>query len=291
MTAYLPLDGFDFDYALIRRLPRVLASHHLALVIAEDEDSLTVAMADPTSEAVRQRIESALGEALTIVRSDPDSIRAALKAAWLDDPTRGSLVVGGSVTLRPMLAAYAQSVILPAIPSLVMDSHLTPRLLVMSEADPARREAAILRADTSVWLCLDPSRKPKRIWVAIRTGAPDWQAAEWAGQLAKAHGAEVTLLAASPPAIGAILSGHAAYLNPADPRGAHVEDLALILSAYGVEGRLKVREGRFVDSAIAECLAVGPDLLIIGAEHAGQQAAQILSQASGALGALLVLKA
>ncbi|GEM_PF-2534033 len=291
MTAYLPLDGFDLDYALIRRLPRALALHHLALVVAEDEDSVTVALADPNNQTARQRIEAALGHRLTVVRSDADAIRAALTSVWSDDYARGSLVLGGSVPLRPMLSAYAQKMILPAMPALVMDSHLPPRLMMTAEGENSRREAVILKADTSVWLCLDPARPLKRIWVAIRTGAPDWQAAEWAALLARAHNSEVMLLAANQPAPGAILSGHAAYLNPDDPRGAHVADLALILAAQGVKGRLKVREGSFADSAIAECLEVRPDLLIIGAEQAGQQAAHILSQTGDALGALLILKA
>lgn len=291
MTAYLPLDGFDFDYALIRRLPRALALHYLALVVAEDEDSITVALADPNNIAARQRIESALGHSLTLVRSDAEVIRAALTAAWSDESARGGLAIGGDVTLRPMLAAYAQRIITPAAPSLVLDSHLPPRLLLSSPTDDKRREATILNADTSVWLCLDPTRLPKRIWVAIRSGSPDWQATEWAGVLGRTHQSEITLLAASPPAPSAILSGHAAYLNPTDPRGAHVADLTLILASQGVSGRLKVREGSFTDSAIAECLEMRPDLLIIGAEHAGQQAAHILSQTSDSLGALLVLKA
>ena len=291
MTAYLPLDGFDLDDALIRRLPRALALHHLALVVAEDEDSVTVALADPNNQTARQRIEAALGPRLTVVRSDADAIRAALTGAWSDEFARGSLVLGGSVPLRPMLSAYAQKVILPAFPSLVVDSHLPPRLMMTAEGDGLRREAAILKADTSVWLCLDPAREIRRIWVAIRSGSPDWQAVEWAAVLAQAHGSEVVLLAANPSAPSAILSGHAAYLNPHDPRGAHVADLALILAAQGVKGRLKVREGSFAESAIAECLEVKPDLLIIGAEQAGQQAAHILSNIGAALGALLVLKA
>jgi len=252
---------------------------------------VTVALADPNNPTVRQRIELSLGHNLTLVRSDAESIRAALTSAWSDESTRGGLVLGGSVALRPMLSAYAHKVILPAFPSLVMDSHIPPRLMMTAEGDASRREAVILKADISVWLCLNPARDIKRIWVAIRSGAPDWQAAEWAAQLARAHGAEVVLLAATQPARSAILSGHAAYLNPDDPRGAHVADLALILSAQGVKGRLKVREGSFAESAIAECLEMRPDVLIIGAEQAGQQAAHILSQTGDSLGALLVLKA
>jgi hypothetical protein len=291
MTAYLTLNTLDLDYAQSRRLPRALALHHLALVVAEDEDSITVAMADPTNLIARQRIEAALGHSLTLVRSDPDAIRAALTAAWSDESVRGGLALGGDVTLRPMLAAYAKRFITSALPTLAMESHLPPRLLIASPTDPKRRESTILSADISVWLCLDPTRSPKRILVAIRTGAPDWQAAEWASLLARAHGSQVMLLAASPRASGAILSGHAAYLNPDDPRGAHVADLALILTSQGVHGRLKVREGSFTESTIAECLEARPDLLIIGAEQAGQQAAHILSQIGDSLGALLVLKA
>lgn len=291
MTAYLSLDGLDLDYALIRRLPRSFALHHLALVVAEDEDSITVALADPNNPTARQRLSAALGENLTLVRSDPDAIRSALTAAWSDEAARGALALGGDVTLRPMLAAYAKRVITPALPSLAMDSHLSPRLLLSSASTPHRRESTIINADTSVWLCLDPTRPLRRIWVAIRTGAPDWQAAEWASLLARAHQSEVTLLAACATATGAILSKHAAYLNPDDSRGAHVTDLALILAAQGVRGRLKVREGSFTDAAIAECQESRPDLLIIGAEQAGQQAAHILAHSNDAIAGLLVLKA
>lgn len=292
MTPYLSLDGLELEYALIRRLPRALAMHHLALVVAEDDDSITVALADPTNLTARQRVESALGDQLALVRSDADAIRAALDRAWSDDPARGGVIIGGAPPMIPQLTDYARRAVLPALPSLHIDPALPPRLLLTAEDDPARCAESILGAPTSVWLCLDPARPLRRIVVATRTGPPDWQAVEWAGQLARAHGSEVILLAAAPPAHGAILSGHAAYLNSVDTRGAHVTDLALILSGYGVEGRLRVRQGSFTEVAIAECTSpYPPDLLIIGAEKSGEQAAYILSQVSGRLGGLLVLKA
>jgi hypothetical protein len=292
VTAYLSLDGLELDPALIRRLPRALALHHLALVVAEDEDSITVALADPTNPTARQRVESALGDRLALVRSDADAIRAALDQAWSADTARGGVLVGGATPLLPQLTDYAQKVVLSALPSLHIDPALPPRLLLTAEDDPTRCAESVLSAPTSVWLCLDPARPLRRIVVATRTGPPDWQAVEWAGQLARAHGSEVVLLAAAPPAHGAILSGHAAYLSPADARGAHVTDLTLILSGYGVEGRLRVRQGSFTEVAIAECASSHPpDLLIIGAEKSGEQAAYILSQVSGRLAGLLVLKA
>jgi hypothetical protein len=290
VTAYLPLAGLPLDHAVVRRLPRALALHHLALVVAEDEDSVTVALADPTNPTSRQRIQSALGANLTIVRSDADAIRAALNRAWSDAPTRGGLVIGGSVPLRPMLTAYAQRVILPAFPALAIESSLPPRLLLTYEQTPERRAAAIIKPESSVWVCVDPARDIKTVLVAIRTGPPDWQAAEWAAQLAHAYGGSITLMASTGSARSAILSPHAAYLSADDPRGAHVADLALILTGHGLTGRLKVREGSFVDAAIAECLAIRPDLLIIGAEQAGQQAAHILTQVAEVVGGLLVLK-
>ncbi|MCU0476229.1 MAG: universal stress protein [Anaerolineae bacterium] len=291
MTAYLALSNVSLDPLLVRRLPRALALHHLALVVAEDEDSVTVALADPANPTARQRIESVLGHNLALVRSDPEAIRAALLEAWSHDAARGGVALGGSVPLRPMLTAYAQRVILPALPFLAFDSHLVPRLLLSYDLSPQRREMVVLRPEASVWLCLDPARPIQHIVVAIRSGAPDWQAAEWAGWLARAHGAQVTLLAATGISSTPILSTHAAYLNPTDPRGAHVADLALVLQSMGREGRLKVREGTFVAAVVGECLDSRPDLLVIGAEQAGQQAAQILGQAADTLGNLLVLKA
>jgi hypothetical protein len=311
MYPYLSLAEVELDIQLGRSLPRHLAYYHLALPVAEDENGVTVALAQPDNRTARQVIESALGHVIVPVQSQDDDIRSALDRIWegVDSSHGGVWAWTDDASLRPALSAHIERAISAAFPRLSVqtcDSHdpsamvsdarsANAALVVAHSADPAVRSMLLRHAPTAIWLTRDLTSVPARIVCVLRGNIPDRQLLDWLPPLAAVRPAQTIALAAAEPAATAsgspLFSRFAALLSPDDPRGAHLADLRRAFTDLGVTGRLRVHEGTLGEVILAETAASSYDLLVMAAEASGEFAADIFNRMWDRLGGALLIKA
>lgn len=311
MYPYLPLSEIDLDAALAKRLPRHLAYFHLALPVAEDEDEITVALAQPDNRTARQVIETALGCPIVPVQSSDSDIRAALDRiwhgasadeggiwAWAEDPAQ-----------RDALAAFVTQTVTPAYPQLAVHiSDVTsPQalveaaraasagLIVAHTTQPDTRRTLLLTAPSAIWLTRDLAAAPSRLLAVLRLNTPDRQLLDWVPPLSHANNSETVVLAAAEPAAtpsgSPLFSRLTTLLTPSDPRGAHVAELRRALTDLGVQGRLHVREGTLGTVILDEAAHATYDLLVMAAEASGGFAADTFEHIWDRLGGALLIKA
>ncbi len=311
MYAYLPLSEIDLDAELARRLPRHLAYFHLALPVAEDENGLTVALAQPDNRAVRQVIETALGHPIVPVRSTDSEIRAALDRIWHDvDTARGGILAWAEDPgQRAALAAFTERSVRSPFPhlSVQMSEAASPAELVESAraarsalvishaATPETRRALLLTAPSAIWLTRDLEAIPAPRLAVLRLNTPDHQLLDWLPSIARSQLGETVVLAAAEQAATAsgspLFSRLTALLSPDDPRGAHIAELRHALTDLGVQGRLKVREGTLGEVILAETADSPYGLLLMAAEASGGFAAEVFEQIWDRIGGALLIKA
>ncbi len=311
MYPYLPLSEIDLDVPLGRRLPRHLAYYHLALPVAEDENGVTVALAQPDNRTVRQVIEAALGHTIVPVKSSDADIKAALDRIWegAEAASGGAWMWAEDAATRAALTAFVQQTVTGAYPHLaiqaseaatvdgLLDSARTANAaLVVAQAEaPETRRRLLLNAPAAIWLTRDLSRPPARLLSVLRGNIPDRQLLDWLPPLIHHHSAQSVLLAAAEPASTAsgnpLFSRFTSLLTPDDPRGAHLAELRRALVDLGVTGRLHVREGTLAGVMIAEITESPYDLLVMAAEASGTFAAEVFEQLWSRLGGALLIKA
>lgn len=311
MYPYLPLSEIDLDIPLGRRLPRHLAYYHLALPVAEDENGVTVALAQPDNLTVRQVIEAALGFTIVPVQSSDTEIKAALdqiwdgpEAAsgglwiWAEDPAqRASLLnfVDQTVTSAyPHLSVHTSEA--GTVSDMLESARASNAALVIAQAEtPETRRTLLLHAPAAIWLTRELSQPPVRVLSVLRGNIPDRQLLDWLPPLIHHHSAQTVLLAAAEPASTAsgnpLFSRFTSLLTPDDSRGAHLAELRRALVDVGVAGRLHVREGTLAEVMIAEINETPYDLLVMAAEASGTFAADVFERLWSRLGGALLIKA
>lgn len=311
MYPYLPLSEIDLDPELARRLPRHLAYYHLALPVAEDENEITVALAQPDNRAARQVIESALDTTIVPVRSSDADIRAVLDRIWAGADTAhgGVLAWAEDAAAREALSTYIERTISTAYPELPVQistatdadtlveaaraSHAS--LIVAHTTDAATRRALLLNAPAAIWLTRDITSPPHQLLAVLRLNTPDRQLLDWLPPLSRITDAETVVLAAAEQAATAsgspLFSRISSLLNTNDPRGAHIAELRHVFGDLGVNGRLRIREGTLGTALLDEAEHSPYDLLLMAAEASGGFAAETFERIWHRIGGALLIKA
>lgn len=311
MYPYLPLSEIDLDVPLGQRLPRHLAYYHLALPVAEDENGVTVALAQPDNRTVRQVIEAALGFTIVPVQSSDADIKAALDRIWVDAQTAtgGAWFWAEDAAQRAALTAFSERTVAGAYPRLTRHNSeaasasamleeardANAALIVACAERPDTRRALLLNAPAAIWLTREPTQPPARLLSILRGNIPDRQLLDWLPPLIQHQRAQTVLLAAAEPASTAsgnpLFSRFTSLLTPDDARGAHLAEMRRALADLGVAGRLHVREGTLAEVMLAEIGETPYDLLVMAAEASGLFAADVFEQLWHRLGGALLIKA
>lgn len=304
----LHLADIDIDPALVRRLPSHLAYFHVALPIAEDDDTLTVAFAQPDNRATRELIEGALGSPIVAVRSRSDDILGVLDRVWQDvDLPERAIYLWSSDPLRlQTLSSYVARVVTPAYPELPMYAaplgsaigHTpdTRAVLLVAHSDtPEGRRDLVLRAPAAVWLVRDLASRPRKVLAVLRGTQPDRQLLTWLPALSQNLPIEIIVLAAATPAADAsgspLISRFAVMLSPDTPLGAHLASMRQAFARARIHGRVLLREGTLAE-AVYEAVRDSPvDIMVLAAESQGATSIDVVEHVWGRIGAALVIKA
>lgn len=304
----LNLADVDIDPALVRRLPSHLAYFHVALPIAEDEDTITVAFAQPDNHATRELIESTLGHPVVAVRSRTDEILGMLDRVWQDvDLPERAIYLWSSDPLRlQTLSSYVARVVTPAYPELPMYAaplgsaigHTpdTRAVLIVAHSDTADgRRDLVVRAPAAVWLVRDLASRPRKVLAVLRGTPPDRQLLTWLPALSQNLAIETTVLAAATPTADAtgspLISRFAAMLSPETPLGAHLAAMRQAFARARIRGRVLLREGTLAEAVYGATRDTTYDIVMLAAETQGDKAAEVVERVWERIGAALVIKA
>lgn len=314
MYPLLTLGGIDLDPDLVRQLPRRLAFYHLAIPIAADDDSITVALAQPENRLAVGVVTTALGKPITPVRSPPDEIRAALyrvwqpgdRAAdahvrrvvvWSDHPARAADAHEAAQFAAPAMGWPIAPLDEISLEDLLGDAAISAPGLIAAAVDDQTRLASLLQQSPApLWIARGSATPPRAILFVLRGHVPDRQVVDWVIRLAAAGRAQVTVLAAVPPPAAdahgnPLESEFAALIAPAHPRGAAVAEIRGALAAAGIEGRFIVQQAD-LETAVVEALNGGAyDVIAIAVEAYGDFVLRVMAQTPAARAAYLLIKA
>lgn len=283
MFPHLSLTDFEIDPELARRLPRRLAYYHLAIPLADDEGTVTVAMAHPENRTVISVLQTVIGSTVSVVRSDPDQIRRALDSVWHDELTASGreMIYGGEgafgaaeACLNEVAAALALSV--NAAPLLSMSDLIaaaassSPALVIVEIGDNPPPVDLIAKARAPLLLLRGAHWSPMRILQVVRGQAFDRAVLDFVMPLALTTGAQVNLLASASGTEstrrGPVNSNFAAMLS--DGAGS-LTDYGRILTSVRIEGRLRIHQQPLEAAIAAELNEQRYDLVALAAEAYG----------------------
>jgi nucleotide-binding universal stress UspA family protein len=293
MYPFLSLSTVSIDPELGRRLPRQLAYYHLAIPIADDDDSITVAMALTNNPQVIGLLEAVLNASVIPVRSHADEIKAALDTIWqradnIDQPKllAWSDSIEKSAWINSYAETFAQAFATEATYLDVERSSLDTALQIATSGhynlivtgETENLETLLARSPAPLLLVRSQPRPFRHMLFALRGHAPDRAALEYVIPLLRQHHSRVTLLSISPPSsAGQVrLSGIAELLSKESIPGKHLAACTEILTAAKIAGSLKLRQGRPEQEIAAEIASSDYDLVVIAAETYGDFVHQTL---------------
>ncbi len=295
MYPFLSLDTIDLDPELAQRLPRRLAYYHLALPIAQDGKSITVAMAHPENQNVVSVLENALGATVIPVRSFAETIRQQLDRVW--QLQHGSALLRVAYWARTadalnQSAGYVEALLAGREAQIercvTEDAAALPAADLVIAADGNAPES-LFRTPASVLVLDQPDQLPRTILHVLRGHIPDYRALDWLVSLAQ--GAEITLLlSVDGEARKPLVSDLSSILLAQDKRQAHVAQCRQMLSEAGITGRLKLRQDSLLAAVQSEVSDHAYDLVATAAEAYGDVAYQISERVRGRCPAFLVIK-
>jgi nucleotide-binding universal stress UspA family protein len=278
MYPFLSLKSISIDAGLVKRLPRALAYYHLAVPIAEDEDSITVAMALTDNRQVIELLQNVLNTSISPVRSPADEIKRALDSVWEqashDDHQKllaWSAAPHDLEKVRAYADTFSQSLRLeviyaesPVLKTLRGDEY---QLLVTTE--PKNIDLLLTEAPSPVLLVRGASRLFQRVLFVLRGHAPDLVALDYVLPLIHEQNLQVTLLSVAPSSIAELLSHESTS-------GKHLYACIEVLTTASVRGELKLRQGKPETEITLEIANSDYDLVVIAAETYGSFVHQIL---------------
>ena len=300
---YLSLSRVTVDPALARQLPRRLAYYYLALPLARDDDQLTLVMAHPDNQAALAVLQAVLGGAIVPVQGSAREIRAALDLLWSEQAESAGLHIlcwgafqEGANPATDIAALVAQALAAETTCLDASQSNLETVLTVAREGqysltviDAPQGEvlSRLLReSSTPVLLVRGAAITLRHILLVLRGHSPDESVLDWVIPLAQTHHALVTLLTVAPSATAGrrpqrgprMPHGLAALLAPENGPGEHIATCARRLTAAGVCGELKLRQGVLEEQIAAEVAGGNYDLITIAAEAHGDFVQRVLGQ-------------
>lgn len=297
MAAYLSidLDNLAVDPALFRRLPPGLAAYYLALPLADEEGSISIAMAHPENETALAVLRVLLGKPVVPVRAPAAVIRRALARqdalmpalqpsilVWAGDAAALDMVRGTPELIAPVWKATVTSLAAPEIDlAAALDVARAGNYGLTIVAAPGAPTAAWLSslASTPFLLLRRPVAEWRRVLVALRGFVADCHALDWLAPLLQQTGATVTLLPL--PHARVVESQPPMVQNELEK--AHLQDCLRHPALQDIPVFIRFRQGPAGEQVIAEARQGGYDLLAIAAEGFGAFITPILTalEASG----------
>jgi nucleotide-binding universal stress UspA family protein len=283
LTWHLALDDPTLVPALARRLPPDLAFRYHALPVAEDKGTITVAMADPDDAAAREAIAAALGARSYVVRGAPERIDALLAEIWPEvahpalhwlvcAPAGGAQAyvqyIDGLLGSRPDSLASGEDLIEQARHGCELVLLWEPDLDLVEQVLSNTGDAAC-PALLAVWR---PRLPLKKMLLIVGGEASEDISVRWAVRLARPSDAAVTVLAVAPAAPRAargtthLERGMPALLATDTALGRQMRRVARRLQNWGIDGRLRLREGSLGQQVQLEVAAEDYDMIIAAAE-------------------------
>ncbi|MBI1258052.1 MAG: hypothetical protein GC204_11325 [Chloroflexi bacterium] len=299
MFPFLSLDDVDLDVELARHLPRRLAYYHLALPIAQDGESITVAMVHPENRKVVSVLAGALDATIIPVRSFAETIRQQLDRVWqIQHGADGFRAIYWAATREALersaeyvdnlIAALERNAEIERLVSADGNFAASADLVIAADIEPPE---SLFRTSASLLVMNHPQQPPKAILHVLRGHIPDYRVLDWLVPLARFNAAEVTLfMGVDGGERRPLVSDLGNILMLKDSRQAHIAECRRMLSDLGIGGRLKIRQQTLL-SAIRDELEEHPyDLVAIAAEAYGDFAQQVGAIVRERTPAFLVIK-
>lgn len=279
------------DPDLARRVPYDLAMYYLALPLAQENGSVSVAMAHPENEAARATLHDLLRAKIVPLRGQSDTIRTAIKQVHQAKSPVSARILTWSANpdLAPVVRQTAVMVgnCLPTIVP-VFDAGQVTLATVLSAAGAARPALTIIApppdqpvetllrvASAPLVLIRGPFRSPRQVLVVVRGFASDDLLLELAAPVLRKVATRVVLLPLydeSAPALDQFLCADG-------PARQHLDGLLQRLDKEHIDAALRVRSGDPVSQVVTELRQGDYDLLVIAAEASGQFVARVLKAA------------
>jgi hypothetical protein len=287
--AYLSIDLHDIpiDQELVNRIPYGLALYYLALPLARENGTITVAMARPDNQAALLALRGLLGGEIVPVQGAADDIRAAINYHHAPEkpPEARILAWSASAGLKPAVAYLATvfSVALNAPVTILDATQVDVRtaltiacegqyaLTVLTPSDDMTVSELLRHSTTPLLLVRGDHCRLQRILFSSRGYASDDRALEWVMPVWK-QGTVMTWL----PLLEESLQGLAGALAINGPTRRHIEQRLRRLEQGGGPVQLRLRQGTPADQAVAEALDGEYDLLVISTEGEGDFVAGVL---------------
>lgn len=295
---HLAVTELQPDPKVASRLSRKVAVRYHALPIAEESNSLTVAMADPQDESAREALRAELHVDPFIVQGDQVAIDSLIDKIWttqscIDENRRLMVLIdeamcSGQVTEATLQAhwrTYFESLAcmlharltyypgqIPQITAGELNCQHQFDILVMQEPD-----FNLMKKTKISQLIVGSSRWPiKRILFVIEGNQGDDCAAEWVLEFARLNHASVTVLTIVPPlpamyfGLKSMNQGLPEILKADTPLGRQLRKISHQLQEYDIDGNLRLREGAASIQLKLELIEQDYDLIISSADGRGK---------------------
>jgi type II secretory ATPase GspE/PulE/Tfp pilus assembly ATPase PilB-like protein len=185
---FIDLDKFHISPEALKRIPHAVALRHQILPVAEAENALVVAIADPTNMAKMEELRFIAGMKLVPVIASPEEIRRALDRSYAAAETDGTparsagvdagvaqltsrlMAEGGEHDLDEHHAAQSDSTLVKLINKVIRDAVEQKASDIHIEANPSGKNLRIrFRKDGSLVTYLEmPSRFRKAVLSRIK---------------------------------------------------------------------------------------------------------------------------
>ena len=296
MTCFPELDltRVPPDPELARRVPYDLAMYYLAVPVAQENGSISVAMAHPENATARAILHDLLCADIVPLRGRSDTICTAIKQihqpdslarthilTWSARPELAPVVRRTAVMIANCLptavpVSDAGCAAMPSVLSVAGETHPALTIIAPPVAHPM---TDLLRDASTPLLLIRGSYRPlARVLVVVRGFASDSHLLELAAPVLHKLGAQIVLLPVndrSERPMDHLLCGDG-------PARQHLESLLQILEKQQVDVSVHVRTGDPAAQIVAELRQGDYDLLAIAAEASGQFVAHILEGADRA---------
>lgn len=292
MADYLSihLNDIPVDETLVNQIPYGLALYYLALPLARENGSVSVAMAQPNNRAALAALGGLLDGHIVPVRGSAEEIRAALLdyhalKQQLSEPR--ILAWSESAKLQPAVAfmanLFGEAL---GIPVVILDATKVDGETMLTIAREGRYALTILtppatitlpvllrRSTTPMLLVRGDHCRIQRLLFGSRGYASDNQVLEWMMPVWK-KGHSVTWL----PLLESSLPGLVGALSLNGSVRQQIEQRLQRLEQHNIPVQLRLRQGPMADQVAAELLQEAYDLLVIAAEGQGDFVAEVLQR-------------
>ena len=287
------LTRIELDTELLERVPLGLCRYHQVLPLAREDARVSVAMVYPHNTAARDMLASLLEAEIVSVQISENVLQqafqrvTALTAAVADNPPHILLHAPGLADtallarLAKVLTAEEgggctciESPEISAAATLAAAGASHSRLAALSMIDASSWSDFVLRTPTSLLLAATDDAPITGVLVVLRGHGADMQALSWAAGIARAEAADLTLLALTAAPASDLLS----LLDPESQPGRHLAAAVRRVMAYGVEPRLRLRQGDCIPQIVEEVATHRYDMVALCAERHGEFASAVMRQ-------------